>query len=693
MTKTTLSGGRRTRPRFAAPTPNPPKFLIETPRLEIGVSGRKTSKMQNPNRDKMGVFYPPQRLNGLQWYRPARRGGHSCLPTGTKGLCASAAPWIPRIALTAASLPRTPWRNPASAMSRRFCSLVPIACPEGRRALIHPRKPSGLSQSLIFTPFAQPHPRKPSGLSQSHVFTPFAQRHPRNAVTPLPAAFSYRCLVLRYEGPPAGVFEVLSTSRPLFGLEPLARPELRRAQPHSRKPPRINQSFDVTPLALIHPRNPQSAQVRSAERPRTPAECRRYKNPLAQAHPRKKTSGRGFRAFRVPTLPSGIPSVKDRKTSSLPFALLYLRNNASSWRTRLPRPAPPHRVDVSTIPRPSSGLVPIACPEVRRAQPHPREPLVSGVLQSNAGTSYTSLPFALLYPRNKQSGRARSAERSKTPARCRRYENPLLIVTPRLEIAATTSKSNTMQNSNRHKIRVLHPPWRMCVLPPPQTGALRRSANAAAAPHLKTLIANARLEFNLSHSKENPLQISNRERMTVSQSRFRAPAQEGRRITIRASKVKLRFESRYSSFQLRASSLQNLIANLELEFRLTHTKLSPLRISNRKYFAVFYSDLLHRREKSGRPTTSDGGVVATEIREGFSSGFSRAFGHKLRIASCGRPLITSYESRVAMRWARRRVATQSRKRSIRARSRHVRVKNLRASRLAASWPKKVSMRH
>jgi hypothetical protein len=33
--------------------------------------------------------------------------------------------------------------------------------------------------------------------------------------------------------------------------------------------------------------------------------------------------------------------------------------------------------------------------------------------------------------------------------------------------------------------------------------------------------------------------------------------------------------------------LWRLIANLELEFHLTHTKLSPLRISNRKYFAIF----------------------------------------------------------------------------------------------------------
>jgi hypothetical protein len=43
-----------------------------------------------------------------------------------------------------------------------------------------------------------------------------------------------------------------------------------------------------------------------------------------------------------------------------------------------------------------------------------------------------------------------------------------------------------------------------------------------------------------------------------------------------------------SSFEAPASSLQNLIANLELEFRSTHRKLSPLRISNRKYLAIFH---------------------------------------------------------------------------------------------------------
>ncbi len=35
-------------------------------------------------------------------------------------------------------------------------------------------------------------------------------------------------------------------------------------------------------------------------------------------------------------------------------------------------------------------------------------------------------------------------------------------------------------------------------------------------------------------------------------------------------------------------TIEFLIANLELEFQLTHRKLSPLRISNRKYFAIFY---------------------------------------------------------------------------------------------------------
>ena len=160
MTKTTLSDGRRTRPRFAAPTPTPPKFLIETPRLEIAVSGRKTSKMQNPNRDKMGVFYPPQRLNGLQWYRPARRGAAS-FPLDPEErrapLCAICRTLDPtesahrRIASPYKPVdPEPRLRNVETLLqSRTDC----LALRDERRAAdTHPRKPSGSSQSLAFTP-------------------------------------------------------------------------------------------------------------------------------------------------------------------------------------------------------------------------------------------------------------------------------------------------------------------------------------------------------------------------------------------------------------------------------------------------------------------------------------------------------------------------------------------------------------
>src|SRR5579862_2496685 len=232
--------------------------------------------------------------------------------------------------------------------------------------------------------------------------------------------------------------------------------------------------------------------------------------------------------------------------------------NSNSNKTRASRPLQriadsPRRFAASAIsrPRPFLGLVPFA-------QPHPRKPLVSGVLQKNGGVTYASLPLALFHPRNKQSARERSAEESKTPAGCRRYKNPTLIVTPRLEIAATARKTNEMQISNRYKTAVLQLP--------PQIHANRRMANAASSP---------------------PLEI--------------------------------------------------LIANLELEFHLTHTKLSPLRISNRKYSTIFYPDFVTQKGEIQKAHDENGVVVATAIRTGFCLGFSRAVGHKLRIASCGRP--------------------------------------------------------
>ncbi len=107
---------------------------------------------------------------------------------------------------------------------------------------------------------------------------------------------------------------------------------------------------------------------------------------------------------------------------------------------------------------------------------------------------------------------------------------------------------------------------------------------------LQILIANARLECNVSHSKQNLLKISNRERIAIFHPRFHPLAQKGRRATSRPPKVQPRLHALYSSFQPRASSLQNLIANPELESRLTYRKLSPLKISNRKYIAISYLD-------------------------------------------------------------------------------------------------------
>src|ERR1700746_1062888 len=94
------------------------------------------------------------------------------------------------------------------------------------------------------------------------------------------------------------------------------------------------------------------------------------------------------------------------------------------------------------------------------------------------------------------------------------------------------------------------------------------------------LIANARLEFNVSHSKQNLLKISNRERIVIFHPRFHPLVQKAR-ATTRPPKVQPRLHPLYSSFHPRASSLQNLIANPELELRLTYRTLSPLNIYNR----------------------------------------------------------------------------------------------------------------
>ena len=189
--------------------------------------------------------------------------------------------------------------------------------------------------------------------------------------------------------------------------------------------------------------------------------------------------------------------------------------NPNGNKTRISRPPQriadsPWRFAASAIsrPRPLFGLTPFA-------QPHPRKP--SGLSQSVPFT-----PLAQPHPRNEQSARARSAETSKTPARCRRDKNqplaltfaleaPLatafLIVTPRLEIAATARETNEMQNSNRYKMTVLQPP--------PQIALIQRGANDASSSPLKILIANLELEFELTHRELSPLKIPNRKYFAV----------------------------------------------------------------------------------------------------------------------------------------------------------------------------------
>ena len=108
-----------------------------------------------------------------------------------------------------------------------------------------------------------------------------------------------------------------------------------------------------------------------------------------------------------------------------------------------------------------------------------------------------------------------------------------------------------------------------------------RMAYAALSAAADFLIANARLEFNVSYSKQNLLKISNRERIAIFHPRFHPLAQKAR-ATTRPPKVQPRLHPLHSSFQPRASSLQNLIANPELEFPATTRKQSVGIESNRQ---------------------------------------------------------------------------------------------------------------
>jgi len=200
MTKTTLSDGRRTRPRFAAPTPTPPKFLIATDdpaRIGIlsdqreskgfGWDPAKTLRMAEPPKFLIGTF--PQSRNHST---PSKQTTNPN-PNSNKT----------RVSRPPQRIADSPWRFAASGISRPLSSLAPLVYPERRRASPAPRRAQrhapcqiavlGVSRpSSGLAPLAQLHPRKPSGLNQSRGFTPFAQSHARKPLTTLPAVFLYR---------------------------------------------------------------------------------------------------------------------------------------------------------------------------------------------------------------------------------------------------------------------------------------------------------------------------------------------------------------------------------------------------------------------------------------------------------------------------------------------------------------------
>ena len=92
-------------------------------------------------------------------------------------------------------------------------------------------------------------------------------------------------------------------------------------------------------------------------------------------------------------------------------------------------------------------------------------------------------------------------------------------------------------------------------------------------------------------ASQGPLRLSAR---FARRTQCHRPARPGQRLIANAdaSSIGILSDQRESKSlscrsPLRHQRPQLLIANLELEFHLTHTKLSPLRISNRKFLRVF----------------------------------------------------------------------------------------------------------
>jgi len=119
----------------------------------------------------------------------------------------------------------------------------------------------------------------------------------------------------------------------------------------------------------------------------------------------------------------------------------------------------------------------------------------------------------------------------------------------------------------------------LCVFAEPKT---RRIAHTVASLAIEILIANPRLEFELSCTKESLLEIPNRKYIAI----FYFATTD---------------QPTFSNFQELTSRPQILIANARLEFSVNHTKDSPLKIPNRERIAILHPSFRALARKGRRP--------------------------------------------------------------------------------------------
>ena len=284
MTKTTLSDGRRTRPRFAAPTPTPPKFLIGTddparigilPVLRREGSDQRESKGFGWDPAKtLRMAEPPEFLIGTidqseNHSTPAKQttypnpNGHKTALSGISrplsGLVPRAdSPARPRFA--AANAPSHPPTHRTFAMAQlRLCNVETL--PQSRTACAAPP-----AQAF-----------RVASVDRLHTICAASPAQPRFAAANAPSASAAAHRSFR-----------ISRPRLLFGLIPFAQPYPRKktsgrgfipsvnsrqtsspplAPIHPRKLSRLRQSLGLTPLAQLHPRNLDSPQRTSLPHP------------------------------------------------------------------------------------------------------------------------------------------------------------------------------------------------------------------------------------------------------------------------------------------------------------------------------------------------------------------------------------------------------------------------------------------